>query len=861
MGAMAELRPENKVLDFLATSQTGQAYHLAMTSQGPHFLREFVSLCRKNIGWSWDQKLLNALESFDSSLWSRCDANPMNFVESLSPEQVATISADKKLNEIFKDSSSRLSVLSATQNPHDIAYFCMEFGLTQSVRLYSGGLGILAGDHLKAASDLQWPLCAVGLAYRKGYFSQRLDETGQQHADVRPNVFEEMSMQAVVSANGDRLKIEIPFPGRNVWAQAWQIGVGSVPLYVLDTDIEQNNSEDRKLTDHLYGGDNVHRLHQEMILGIGGYFLLKALGKQPKVYHMNEGHAAFLAFARLEDLTRNQGLKFEEAIEFMKQTSVFTTHTPVPAGHDVFGVDQLQAFVEIYASKIGTTTDAIVALGQLSERHKQQKTFSMTDLALSVSAQINGVSQVHGRVSREMFQEIYSSLPVEEVPVAGVTNGVHTFTWLAQEWNEYFGKSDISWGANFSETTVQKIAAELNESSDESLWSLKKSLKRRFISQLKEHVVSTYPKRGESPAAMGAALANLHEDALIIGFARRFATYKRATLLFQHVEKLEKMIDDGKPIVIVYAGKAHPKDIPGQSFIKEVIEMSRRPKLKGRVIFIENYEMDIARLMVQGVDVWLNTPTRPLEASGTSGMKASINGTLNLSVDDGWWSEAYNGNNGWLIADRKLNEDIDFQLEYDSAQIYATLESDVLPSFFTRNEQGVPSRWVGKMRQSILSTLWQFSTARMLRDYNDMFMEKTLQKAKLFSEHDYQSTKDLLKIRENYANAWDKIAFSHTSVSVLAENKLKLEAKLKTAGLSDKDLYVEAYIKSGAKTSANTADKSAVVIPLKSQGNGNWQADADWQLGGQYELFFRVRPRLTIEGWRQDLLSELCTWN
>jgi len=852
---MTELRPETQVLNFLSSESGAKQAHVfkfGVDSKAPAFLQDFAKLCQENIGWSWDQKLLNGLEGFDATLWRKSDASPLNFVQSLSAEQVTALSANKALSETITESSTRLRKLADTGNAHDVAYFCMEFGLTQSLRLYSRGLGVLAGDHLKAASDLQWPLCAIGLAYRQGYFTQRLDESGQQHADIKRNDFDKMSMTPVVDKAGERVKIEVPFPGRTVWLQAWKVGVGRIPLYLLDADIEQNNAEDRKLTDHLYGGDNQHRLHQEIILGVGGYFLLKSMDRLPKVFHMNEGHAAFLAFARLEDLTQNHGLSFQEALEFMKQSSVFTTHTPVPAGHDVFGLDQLLPFAELYAAKMGAKTEDVVALGQLAKRHVTQGTFSMTDLALSASAHVNGVSQVHGRVSREMFQEIYPSLPADDVPVAGITNGVHTFTWLAQEWNEFIGQSSPRWESEFSAGSMEKITKALGDASDEQLWNTKKTLKRRFISQLKEHVVATYSRRGESPSAMGAALANLTEDALIIGFARRFATYKRATLLFQHVEKLEKMIDDGKPIVIVYAGKAHPKDIPGQTFIKEVIEISRRPKLRGRVIFIENYEMDIARLMVQGVDVWLNTPTRPLEASGTSGMKASINGTLNLSVDDGWWSEAYNGKNGWLVADRKLNEDMDFQLEYDSAQIYALLESDVLPSFFTRNDKDVPTRWISKLRESMISTLWNFSTSRMLGDYNKLFIEQSAQKAEVFSANDYKLTRQLHEFRNRFQQSWGKVAVQDTKVDLQDTGKLKLEVKLAHPGIGDSDLKVEAYVR--------TDDSSSQTLELKSLGNGVWGSDKDWNYSGQSELSFRVRPRLTVEGWKPELYSELCTW-
>ncbi|MEO5667389.1 MAG: alpha-glucan family phosphorylase [Bdellovibrionota bacterium] len=813
-------------------------------------LEKFLGLAKSNIAWSWRQSLLNMLEDWNPSLWSESDGSPLQFFARLPADETSQLIKDLKILTEIESASRELNSLNETKNPHEIAYFCMEYGLTTSLRLYSGGLGILAGDHLKTANDLSWPLCAVGLAYRKGYFRQRLDEDGKQIAEEVDNHFDDMPMLPVLDSKGERIKIEVSFPRRKVWVQAWKVGVGSVPLYLLDSNMPENAAEDRALTDQLYGGGSDYRLKQEILLGIGGYWMLKALGKSPRVCHMNEGHAAFLVWARFIELVKGEKLDFESAREFIAQTNIFTTHTPVPAGHDVFGVDQIEPFVSLYAEEIGLKPEQLLGLGQLSKHSLEHKCFSMTDLALSASLRVNGVSQVHGRVSREMFQEIYPQLSSEEVPVIGVTNGVHAGTWLAGEWQDYF--TEITSSSNWlSEDGMTKLGVALEEAQDDELWALKKSLKRRLVSQVKAHVKKSYPERGEDASNLASALANLHEDALIIGFARRFATYKRATLLFHHVERLEALIDKGYPIVILYAGKAHPRDLDGQAFIKEVVEFSRRPKLQGRVIFIENYEMDIARLLVQGADVWLNTPTRPLEASGTSGMKASMNGTLNLSVDDGWWSEAYNGHNGWLISERALSEDVDFQLKYDSAQIYALLENEVVPAFFEGGIGAPSASWLAKLRASITSTLWEFSTARMLRDYKDRFISDALESEKVLRSSSFEKTRMSVDEQRKVLAMWKSAALGSPNFTNDGDTRVAV-SWASPAGVPAKSLKVSLHARREGETWKPVAElalesnafRTSVALPSK----------------GQWDLALRVQPALQIEGLKDRVLWREARW-
>lgn len=813
-------------------------------------LEKFLELAKSNIAWSWRQSLLNVLEESNPELWCESDGSPIEFFSKLSAEDIAALLADAKVAHEIEEASRDIKALNDVKNPHEVAYFCMEYGLTTSLRLYSGGLGILAGDHLKTASDLDWPLCAVGLAYRKGYFRQKIDEKGKQVAEEVDNRFTEMPMLPVLNEKGERLKIEVSFPRRKIWVQAWKVGVGSVPLYLLDSNLPENSSEDRALTDQLYGGGSDYRLKQEILLGIGGYWMLKAMGKSPRICHMNEGHAAFLVWARLIELVKGDGLDFATAREFISQTNIFTTHTPVPAGHDIFGVDQIEPFVKLYAEEIGLKESELQGLGQLSKHSLDHKCFSMTDLALSSSLRVNGVSQVHGRVSREMFQELYPQLASEEVPVIGVTNGVHAGTWLAGEWQHLFTElaGDNKW---LSEEGVAKIDQSLQDIDDSELWNLKKTLKRRLLSQVKAHITKTYPARGEDAASLASAMANLHEDALVIGFARRFATYKRATLLFHDVERLEALIDKGYPVVVLYAGKAHPRDLGGQQFIQEVVEISRRPKLKGRVIFVENYEIDIARLLVQGVDVWLNTPTRPLEASGTSGMKASMNGTLNLSVDDGWWSEAYNGQNGWLIADRALSEDVEFQLGYDSAQIYALLENEVIPTFFEGGVGAPSSSWLSKLRSSIATTLWEFSTGRMLRDYRVNFIADALEAEKVFRSGGFEKTRHFVAEHDKILTSWKSAAFAAPTFVADGDSKVAVlwEAP---KDIPAKSLKVSLH---GRRAGGGWKPLADLVATGASFGTKLALAQK-----GDWDLAVRVQPALRVEGLKEKILWRDARW-
>ncbi len=832
----------------------------------PEAQKRLLDLARKNIAWSWNQRLLNAFMDLDPTAWQACDHNPLSFLGALSLETLARARKDEAFQSVVREAISELETLQAQSVPKDIAYFCMEFGLTNCLRIYSGGLGVLAGDHLKTASDLRMPLCAVGLAYKHGYFRQRLDTDGRQISETSDNAFASLPLEAVNDASGKRLKVQVAFPGRQVTLQAWKVGVGAVSLFLLDSDCEENSPQDRGITDSLYGGDTHHRLKQEIVLGVGGYWMLKAMGVSPKVFHMNEGHAAFLVWARLIDLTQSGRLSFAEALEFVSQTSIFTTHTPVPAGHDVFGDDLIHPYLETYGASLHKSVSEMAQMGKLSEGHSKT-VFSMTDLAIYGSSFMNGVSQVHGDVSRKMFHSLYPAFDVSEVPVRGITNGVHLGTWLAQEWQELFDRElGNGWRVGDKRPELAKILGRL---SDDEVWETHLKLKRRLIKSVKEHVSATYASRGESPAALAAAMTQLNERALFIGFARRFAPYKRATLLFHHIERLESLIKGGYPIVILYAGKAHPHDKQGQDFIRQIIELSRKPSLQGRVLFIENYELDVARHLVQGCDVWLNTPTRPLEASGTSGMKAAINGCLNLSVDDGWWSECANGKNGWLISDRKLSEDIEFQLQYDSQQIYSLLETEVVPAFFDRDDSGVPEGWVSRMRESMITTLWDFSTARMLADYEGNFLTTALHNAAELSKESYARLKSLADLKQRLLKTWPQVTVEDVQVQgidggapVNAGQPVSVRARMRHPGLQAGELVLQAVISGKDLASGKPRDFRTFDLTPKSPGgeSSDWEGSFSLNQPGSFSLGVRALPLVDAPNARTRVFMQLSKW-
>ncbi|NJN14163.1 MAG: alpha-glucan family phosphorylase, partial [Planctomycetes bacterium] len=643
-----------------------------------------------NTWWCWNARARALFEQLDPTEWVASEGNPVRMLRTLHPERMAERARDRAFLAAYDavlEEFDRYRARPAAEMPAT-AYFCAEFAIHESLPVYSGGLGVLAGDHLKSASDLRLPLCAVGLRYAHGYFIQRIQPDGRQGAEFRLYDPRDMPMSEVKRADGSPLRITIPMPERELKAGVWKVEVGSVPLYLLDTLVPENDPADVGVTDRLYPSDREPRLRQEILLGMGGWRLLQALGKVPAVCHLNEGHSAFLLLERLLDLVEEQGLTFGEAQAVVRASTIFTTHTPVPAGHDRFGEGLMRRYFGPVAQRLGLDWNEFLDLGRTS---REDHDFSMTVLALRLSDRANGVSQLHGQVSREMLAGVWPGIHPSETPVDSITNGVHLPTWIGPEMDEVL-RSGIAqdWAENHPTREGWASAEAL---SDEAIWGAHEKQKMRMVEGLREEVERMGLRRGENAAALRSRIEGITSDALWIGYARRFAPYKRATLLFRDAERLQKLLDDEtRPVRIVFAGKSHPDDREGAELVQKVVGLTQDPRYEGRVFFVENYGMGIARSLVQGVDIWLNTPTRPLEASGTSGMKACLNGGIHLSVLDGWWCEGYDGANGWAIGGGREYENAEMQKEHDSRSLYGLLESEIVPLYYDRGKQGPPPR-------------------------------------------------------------------------------------------------------------------------------------------------------------------------
>ena len=796
-----------------------------------------------NLWWRWHPDVASLFKQIDAELWFKLEENPHALLDQVKPERLLSLSDDPS----YVSDVARLHaemVESTQMSDPRIAYFCMEFGIAGFLKLYSGGLGILAGDHLKAASDLNLPLCAVGLAYRDGYFHQIIDREGHQEVLGDSNDFESPPFEPVMIGRYSPLKVSVPLPTGSVHARAWQLKVGRVPLFLLDTNLPENRPADRTITDRLYGGDSTHRLRQEMILGLGGYQLLTELGIEPDVFHMNEGHSAFLLIARAAHLIQRHGLRSQEAFEYIRNTTIFTTHTPVPAGHDHFPEEMVRPYLSRFERVLRLDWPRLMAMGQSPDGVPPK--FGTTALAVRNVARINGVSAKHGEVARDMFLRFYPDYEdADDVPCGNITNGVHVATWVAPRWQRLFERE---MGHDWRDQAEDPYRwAWLREHDPAEIWSIHQELRRDFVTWLKDHLTETWSRRREDLSLLGDILAQLDEQSLFIGFARRFAPYKRADLLLTQPERLARLLNGNPGATIIYAGKAHPADGHGQSLLQRVYQATKHPDLAGRVVFMEDYSIDEARRMVAGCDVWLNTPTRPLEASGTSGMKAAMNGCLNLSVDDGWWLEGYERDNGWVI-DLPATSIHDASA-YDRAFALALLEGEILPTYFDRSESGVPLAWVTRMKASMSSIIPRFSARRMVTDYADQFYEPAMKDAVALRESNYRPLFSLADLGESIRSHWHEIAMESVRFGGLAGDQLVVgtnvsaELSLHHPGLDARDLALEAVVTSARRLH----DKSArLVVPLESEDTedrSTWRGAFAVQSSGGHELRFRVRPK------------------
>ncbi|MGZ9165511.1 MAG: alpha-glucan family phosphorylase [Anaerolineales bacterium] len=686
-----------------------------------------------NLWWTWQPEAARVFGRLDYALWERLGHNPIRLLREVGRSRLNQAAKDKEYralyDRVFKDFDSYMDQTDAwTSQTHPelkgrpIAYFSMEFGLHETLPIYSGGLGVLAGDHLKEASDLGLPLTGVGFMYAQGYFSQRITEDGWQEALNNMLDFNNLPVLPVLDDSGDRLCVEVEFPDRTMSLGLWEIRVGRVPLYLLDSNLDPNTDSDKQLTARLYWSDLDRRVMQELLLGVGGVRALRALGYNPSVWHMNEGHAAFLTLERARELVAS-GNTFEEAIEKTRGQNVFTTHTPVAAGNDEFPLWLIEKYLAALWPQLKLTRDQFFD----SARHQmpQGEMFSMGILALRNSAGRNAVSELHGRVARKMWRFLWQDKDEDDVPIVHVTNGVHVSNWMARRltvlFSEYLGKD---W---YEHHDIPDLWSRIDDIPDDELWAVRLHLKRRLAFYMRERVRDRWTVGGFHPVQVVSSGVLINPYALTIGFARRFATYKRASLVLSDVERLLNIINrPNMPVQIIFAGKAHPADEPGKQLIQQVYRQIKRAEMAGRIVFLEDYDINLARYLVQGVDVWMNNPRRPLEASGTSGMKAALNGALNFSVLDGWWREAYNGHNGWAIGEDKELDSQSVQDAQDAESLYDTLEKEIIPLYYERDSEDIPHDWIVRMKDSMKTNIPQFSTRRMLKEYVERLYIKAL---------------------------------------------------------------------------------------------------------------------------------------
>ena len=729
---------------------------VTVKSRIPESLQMLQELAH-NIWWSWNYEATDMFKSLDPEIWSLVGQNPVAFLERLNYEKLEALSTNKevldRINKVYAKFKAYMSEKPDSSRP-SVAYFCMEYGLTHVLKIYSGGLGILAGDYMKEASDSNVDMCGIGFLYRYGYFSQSLSMDGQQVANYEPQNFASLPLERVTDENGKPLVLDVPYLNYYVHAYVWRVNVGRVPLYLLDTDNEMNSEFDRPITHQLYGGDWENRLKQEILLGIGGVLLLKRLGIKKDVYHCNEGHAALCNVQRLCDYVES-GMSFDEALEVVRASSLYTVHTPVPAGHDYFDEGLFGKYMGGYPQRMGISWQDLMDLGRINPGDSNER-FCMSTFACNTCMEVNGVSWLHGKVSQEMFSGIWKGYFPEENHVGYVTNGVHFPTWCASEWQKLYAKH---FDKNFlKDQSNPNIWEAIYNVPDEEVWKTRVALKNKLIDYIRQQFRDTWLKNQGDPSRVVSLMDKINPNALLIGFARRFATYKRAHLLFTDLDRLAKIVNNPDyPVQFLFAGKAHPHDGAGQGLIKKIVEISKRPEFLGKIIFLENYDMKLARRLVSGVDIWMNTPTRPLEASGTSGEKALMNGVVNFSVLDGWWLEGYREGAGWALTEKRTYQNQEYQDKLDATTIYSILETEILPLFYARNKKGYSEGWVKTIKNSIAQVAPHYTMKRQLDDYYSKFYCKESAHFKELAANDYARAKALSDWKEEVAAKWDEI--------------------------------------------------------------------------------------------------------
>ena len=711
----------------------------------------------RNLWWVWNSEATELFSEVDPVKWKKSGGNPVLMLEMISYERMEEIVNDqammRKVETVCSNFHAYMNEKPDEERP-SIAYFSMEYGLANCLKIYSGGLGVLAGDYLKEASDSNVRMTAVGFLYRYGYFTQSLSIDGNQEANYEAQNFNHLPIEQVMDENGRPLILEVPFHDRIVYSNIWRVNVGRIPLYLMDTDVEQNSEYDRSITYQLYGGDWENRMKQEYMLGIGGILMLDKLGIKKDIYHCNEGHAALINVQRLVNYIQRQQLTFDQALEVVRASSLYTVHTPVPAGHDSFDESLFGKYMGQFPAKLGISWQDLMNLGR--ENPDTHEKFSMSVFACNTCQEVNGVSWLHGKVSQHMFQPIWKGYAADELHVGYVTNGVHMPTWAASEWKEEYRKI---FGADFIKNQDnEKMWSAIYDVEDEQIWEIRRELKNKLVNYIRSEIKDKLSQKQENPAKILQTIDKVNPNALLVGFARRFATYKRAHLLFTDLDRLAKLVNNpNQPVQFIFSGKAHPADGGGQELIRRIVEISRRPEFLGKIIFVENYDMQVAKRLVSGVDVWMNTPTRPLEASGTSGEKAEMNGVLNFSVLDGWWYEGYVEGAGWALTDKRTYQDQSHQDQLDAETIYSIFENQIIPLYFAKNSKGYSPEWIQYIKHSIAKIAPRFTMKRMLNDYYDRFYNKESKRSKMLVANYFEKAKELAAWKEDVASKWNEI--------------------------------------------------------------------------------------------------------
>jgi len=827
-----------------------------------------------NLRWAWNHSTIALFRRLDADLWEATNHNPVLLLGMIEQEKLEAAARDdgflshlegtyQSMQEYMNSQTTWFHRIQSTCPGKDpmVAYFSLEFGVTECLSIFAGGLGVLAGDHLKSASDLGVPLVGVGLLYQQGYFTQYLNESGWQQEAYVENDFHNMPILLEHQPDGSPVRIQMDFPGRLLTAQVWKAQVGRVALYLLDTNVPENQPADRDITDQLYGGDIEMRIKQEILLGIGGFRALETLGLQPNIYHMNEGHSAFLALERSRRLMEKYDLNFAEAREATSLGMVFTTHTPVPAGHDRFPPQLMERYFADYMGKLGLSSYDFLALGR-QDPQNQDEPFCMTVLALRMASYSNGVSRLHGEVSRKMWQGLWPNVPQDEVPISHVTNGVHFRSWISAEMDQLYLRY---LGHRWQEEPGDPMAWRADQIPAEELWRTHERRRQRLVAYTRQKLHQQMKARGASQADLEVAEEVLDSEALTIGFARRFATYKRATLILSDPDRLDRILNNPeRPVQIVFAGKAHPQAHPGKQLIQRIVELARQERFRRRLVFLENYDMSVARYLVQGTDIWLNNPLRPHEASGTSGMKSTANGVLNLSTLDGWWDEAYDPEAGWSIGRGEAYEDTNYQWSVEADALYDLLEREVVPLFYDRGADGLPRRWITRMKNSLHSLCYFFNTHRMVGEYTTRFYLPACAHFQKISQDEMARARELAYWKKVLGETWAQVKVEKFDVGCVREIQVGeafcVKAWVHLGTLNPDDVSVELYIGRIDARDEISSGKAVSMKPVSKEGSVYLYENADvtCKESGMHGFTIRILPH--HEDLATPFIPGLITW-